>query len=164
MKRDRGNVWLGAAAVVENEQGDWLVVKKAYSGLKGRWSLPAGFVQQGETIASAAIREVKEETGVDCLVAGLIGFRSGVIRNDISDNMAIFYCKPTGQSTIVVQEREIIEASWIHPQQLATDSNASVMLVEMAEHQVQRHQLDKIDGVNPGNVFGYSEYQLYFKK
>lgn len=164
MKIERGKVWLGVASVVENDNGEWLVVKKSYSGLKGCWSLPAGFVHQGETVTTAAVREVKEETDIDCEVVGLIGFRTGVIRGDISDNMAIFYCKPTGQSTIVVQEREIIEASWIHPQQLATDSNASVMLVEMAEHQVQRHQLDKIDGVNPGDVFGYSEYQLYFKK
>ena len=94
MKKDRGKVWLGVAAVVENEKGEWLVVKKTYSGLKGRWSLPAGFVQPAETVNAAAIREVKEETGIDCEVIGLIGFRTGVIREDISDNMAIFYCNP----------------------------------------------------------------------
>lgn len=38
----------------------------------------------------AVIREIKEETGIDCRVSGLIGFRTGVIRDDISDNMAIF--------------------------------------------------------------------------
>ena len=62
MKKDRGKVWLGVCAIVENTQGEWLVVKKSYSGLKGRWSLPAGFVQEGETINEAVVREVKEET------------------------------------------------------------------------------------------------------
>ena len=28
MKKDRGTVWLGVANLVENEQGEWLVVKK----------------------------------------------------------------------------------------------------------------------------------------
>ncbi len=52
--------------------------------------MPAGFVQAGETADQAVVREVKEETGIDCEVTGLIGFRSGVIREEISDNMAIF--------------------------------------------------------------------------
>ncbi len=90
MRKDRGKIWLGVSGVTVNELGQWLVVKKAYSGLKGRWSLPAGFVNAGETVDEAVIREIKEETGIDCRVSGLIGFRTGVIRDDISDNMAIF--------------------------------------------------------------------------
>ena len=68
MKKDRGKVWLGVAGVVINEDGKWLVVKKTYSGLKGIWSLPAGFVQVGETADEAAVREVLEETGIQCEV------------------------------------------------------------------------------------------------
>lgn len=162
MKKDRGKVWLGVASIVENEQGEWLVVKKAYSGLKGRWSLPAGFVQEGETVTAAAVREVMEETGIACEVAGLIGFRTGVLMNDVSDNMAIFYCKPLTSSLVtVVQEGEILEACWIHPEKLVTDELSSVMLAEMAKYGVgpilQRH-----DHINPGEIFGYHTYQLFF--
>lgn len=165
MKKDRGKVWLGVASLVENANGEWLVVKKTYSGLKGRWSLPAGFVQEAETVDVAAVREVKEETGIDCEVQGIIGFRTGVIREDISDNMAIFYCKPVRENDLlVIQEREILEAKWIHPSLLALDENSSVMLVEMAENQVQHHMLDKIEGVDPGEIFGYTAYNLFFKK
>lgn len=86
----RGKVWLAVAGLVINKKGKWLVVKKKYSGLKGMWSLPAGFVNPGETVDEAAIRETKEETGIRTVSKGIIGVRSGVIQNDISDNMMIF--------------------------------------------------------------------------
>lgn len=162
MKKERGKVWLGVASIVENDAGEWLVVKKAYSGLKGRWSLPAGFVQPGETVTTAAVREVLEETGISCVVKGLIGFRTGVLANEISDNMAIFYCQPSlGNLHTVVQEGEILEACWIHPEKLALDELSSVMLKELATSRVQS-VLQRQDDINPGDIFGYQEYQLFF--
>lgn len=139
--------------------------KKAYSGLKGRWSLPAGFVNAGETVDEAVVRELKEETGIDCYVSGLIGFRTGVIRGEISDNMAIFYCRMIDeQQLICIQENELLEARWMFPQELAQDEMTSVMLREMASNQFEKHQLQGIEGINPGDVFGYSSYRLFFKK
>ncbi|MGN4127117.1 NUDIX hydrolase [Lysinibacillus sphaericus] len=167
MKKDRGKVWLGVAGVTVNALGQWLVVKKAYSGLQGRWSLPAGFVNAGETIDEAVVREIKEETGIDCVVSGLIGFRTGVIREEISDNMAIFYCRMSDeQQALCIQKNELLEAKWLYPKELAQDVMTSVMLKEMVSNQFEQHQLDvdAIDGINPGEVFGYSSYKLFFKK
>lgn len=165
MKKDRGKVWLGVSGVVENDNGEWLVVKKAYSGLKGRWSLPAGFVQEGETIDEAAVREVKEETGIDCFVKGMIGFRTGVIRGEISDNMAILYCGQVDASqSIVVQEREILEAHWISPKQLAVDELSNMMLKEVAKNDVKRNTVDFVDDIVPEEIFGYTQYNLFIKK
>jgi len=165
MKKDRGKVWLGVAGVVINSEGKWLVVKKRYSGLKGVWSLPAGFVQVGETADEAVVREVQEETGIQCEVSGLIGFRTGVIREEISDNMAIFCCTPTTQEqTIQIQEVELSDACWLTVEEIVDCSDASVMLVEMASHELIHHQLMKKDGINPGDVFEYSSYRLFFNK
>ena len=165
MKKDRGKVWLGVCGIVENADGEWLVVKKAYSGLKGRWSLPAGFVQEGETIDEAAVREVKEETGIDCYVKGLVGFRTGVIRGEISDNMAILYCgQVEAAQPIVVQEREILEAHWISPQQLAVDEHSNIMLKEVAKNNVERNMVDFNNSVIPEEIFGYTQYNLFLKK
>ena len=165
MKNDRGTVWLGVANLVENDQGEWLVVKKKYSGLKGLWSLPAGFVQEAETVEMAACREVLEETGIECEVIGLIGFRSGVIRHKISDNMAIFYSRKTHKNQIAIpQELEIEEVRWIHPELLAQDELASSMLHEMAKYRVEQFIHPVINGLDPGKQFGYTDYQLFFKK
>ncbi|KOS71764.1 NUDIX hydrolase [Lysinibacillus contaminans] len=165
MRKERGKVWLGVAGVVVNGLGQWLVVKKAYSGLKGRWSLPAGFVNGGETVDEAVMREIKEETGIDCFVSGLIGFRSGVIREGISDNMAIFYCRMKDEEQLLyIQEDELLESKWLFPQELMQDEMTSVLLKEMVSNQFEKHQLEMINGINPGDVFGYSSYKLFFKK
>ena len=165
MKKDRGKVWLGVAGVVENEVGDWLVVKKAYSGLKGRWSFPAGFVQQGETIDEAVVREIKEETGLDCVTTGLIGFRSGIIRGEISDNMAIFHCRLLDETQLFkIQEQELLDIRWLHIGDILKDEQSSVLLKEMASNEFEKHQLGVIEGVNPGDIFEYTAYKLFFKK
>jgi len=165
MKKDRGKVWLGVAGLVVNAAGDWLVVKKSYSGLKGRWSLPAGFVQLGETADEAVVREVKEETGLDCVVTGLVGFRSGVIREEISDNMVIFCCKIVDElQEIHMQEKELLDVRWLHAGHLVQDELSSVMLREMAANRFEKHRLDVIEGIDPGDIFEYTSYKLFFKK
>lgn len=165
MKKDRGNVWLGVAGIVINSEGKWLVVKKTYSGLKGVWSIPAGFVNHNETADEAVVREVKEETGIDCEVTGLIGFRSGVIKEEISDNMAVFLCHPKGDTQyFTIQEKEISEVKWLTVEELLYGGEASVMLEEMASHNLKHHQLLKREGINPGDVFQYTSYKLFFNK
>ena len=62
--------------------------------MKGQWSLPSGFVNEGETVDEAVKREILEETGIVAHVKGIIGIRSGVIHNEISDNMIIFLLEP----------------------------------------------------------------------
>lgn len=162
MRKERGTVWLGVAGVVVNNLGQWLVVKKAYSGLKGHWSLPAGFVNEGETVDEAILREIKEETGIDCVVSGLIGFRSGVIREEISDNMAIFYCRMMDEGQpLIIQEDELLEAGWVDPRELVNDPMASVLIKEIVHHLDEHHPLEMINGINPGDVFGYSSYKLF---
>lgn len=161
MSKNRGKVWLGAAGLVINDKGEWLVVKKAYSGLKGRWSLPAGFVDAGETVDQAVVREIKEETGIDCQVEGLIGFRTGVIRDDISDNMAIFLAQPRHEH-ITVARNELLEVAWLTPVALIADSLTSEMLLEMAKNTYQQQKFMENLNVKPDPVFDYTNYKLFF--
>ncbi len=57
-----------AASIVLNERREVLLVKRKREPHKGKWRLPMGFAEMGETIADAAVRELKEETGVNaCL-------------------------------------------------------------------------------------------------
>ena len=56
--------------VVEN--GRLLLVKRGMPPEKGKWSLPAGYVDIGEDPAEVAVRETREETGLRVSVDGLI--------------------------------------------------------------------------------------------
>ncbi|MGN7387384.1 NUDIX domain-containing protein [Sporosarcina sp. SAFN-015] len=163
-KNKRGNVWLGASAIVMNSNGEWLVVKKTYSGLKGMWSLPAGFVEGNETADQAAIREVKEETGLDCKLEGMVGFRTGILQGNISDNMAIFLLRPERDDQLLIpQEEEISEVAWKTPFELKDDPNVSAMIHEIAERAIESGLLE-MEQMDPGDWFGYTSYKLFYKK
>ncbi|MCM3576171.1 MULTISPECIES: NUDIX domain-containing protein [Mesobacillus] len=156
----RENVWLGVAGVVISEDGRWLVVKKRYGGLKGSWSLPAGFVDEGETADQAVLREVYEETGVECRVGGLLGLRTGVIRESISDNMLVFRLIPLPDQKVKVEESELYDARFMLPEQLKADSDTSLLLHFLLSKPIE-HVVPGKTGLDPGEQFHYSAYQLF---
>lgn len=63
----------GVAVVILNEQNQVLLQKRADVRL---WGIPSGHVEIGETVAEAAIREVKEETNLEVKITKLIGVYS----------------------------------------------------------------------------------------
>ena len=65
-----------AVAVVASDGGRILMVKRAIDPMMGRWSLPAGYVDRGEEVEEAAVREVREETGVEVRLDSLLGVYS----------------------------------------------------------------------------------------
>jgi 8-oxo-dGTP diphosphatase len=65
-----------AAAVVVLKDETILLVKRAIEPKRGLWSLPAGFIEIDETPRECAVREVKEETGLDVELDGLVDVAS----------------------------------------------------------------------------------------
>lgn len=161
-KNERTRVWLGVAGLVINENGEWLVVKKRYGGLDGAWSLPAGFVQPGETVDQACLRELEEETNVKPALQGFLGFRTGVIKYDISDNLAVFLLTAHSQEqTIVPQLDELYEACWMSPNLLREDKRTSLMILELLDLELTAKPA-RLEELAADNIFGYTDYKLFF--
>lgn len=67
---------LAVAVVLERDGAILLGQRGEHTRAPGKWSFPAGFVERGEAVESAAIREVREETGVTIELGPLIGLYS----------------------------------------------------------------------------------------
>lgn len=62
-----------AVGVVTGHGGAVLLTRRNHEPKMGEWSFPSGFVDAGEPVEDAAVREVKEETGVDVRIDRLLG-------------------------------------------------------------------------------------------
>lgn len=68
---------VSAATIVLNEQGHILLIK----GPRRGWEIPGGQVEEGESLKEAAIREAKEESGIDIQVLKFCGVFQNVDRS-----------------------------------------------------------------------------------
>lgn len=59
--------------VVTNGASEVLLIRRSDND---NWAVPGGAVDLGESVAQAAVRETKEESGIDCQITGLIGIYS----------------------------------------------------------------------------------------
>lgn len=80
---------ISAAAIVLNDEGELLLIR----GPKRGWEMPGGQVELGESLAEAAIRETKEESGVDIEIVRFCGVFQNVGRNICN---TLFLARPVG--------------------------------------------------------------------
>jgi ADP-ribose pyrophosphatase YjhB (NUDIX family) len=118
-----------ASALVVDAQGRVLFVRQAYARpLPGKWGLPAGFLDPGETLAECAAREVLEETGIEAHVASLLLIREAPRQDSpywSTGLQFVFLMRPKDYSEDALKPRiqveEISEAKWMQPDEF-TDS------------------------------------------
>ncbi|MEM4647593.1 MAG: NUDIX hydrolase, partial [Candidatus Nezhaarchaeales archaeon] len=77
--------------VVIRNTGSVVLVRRRRPPYEGYWALPGGFVEYGETVEEAVKREVKEETGLDVDIKGLIGVYSKPDRDPRGHVISIAY-------------------------------------------------------------------------
>jgi 8-oxo-dGTP diphosphatase len=104
-------------AVVKDERGRLLLIKRGHEPGAGLWSLPGGRIEAGETDAEALVREMMEETGLTVEPGPLLGRvrRPGLNRTviDIRD-----YAATVTGGTLRPGD-DAADARWVHPGELA---------------------------------------------
>jgi ADP-ribose pyrophosphatase YjhB (NUDIX family) len=81
--------------VIESEQV--LLVHRRRAGPTGSWLIPGGYIEQDERLDEAALREVREETGLETCVEGLVGVRSRLLEREHSLYIVVLM-RPIGGS------------------------------------------------------------------
>ncbi|EOY12022.1 NUDIX hydrolase domain - like 10 [Theobroma cacao] len=106
---------VGVGSIILNDKREVLTVQEKSGRFHGAglWKIPTGVVDEGEDIFTAAVREVKEETGVDTEFVEVLGFRQSH-KTFFGKSDLLFLCMMRPLSfDIETQELEIEAAQWM---------------------------------------------------
>jgi 8-oxo-dGTP diphosphatase len=67
---------VAVATIISDDRGQILLVRRAIEPGYGKWVIPGGYVDRGEEVQAAAIREAREESGVDVRLERLVNIYS----------------------------------------------------------------------------------------
>lgn len=76
--------------VIPSETGV-VLVRRGSEPFEGQWALPGGFVEVGETVEQAAVRETAEETGLAVEISRLVGVYSEPDRDPRGPNVSVAF-------------------------------------------------------------------------
>ena len=89
-------MWIGGVrAVILDDDGRVLLVRQHHDN-KDIWMVPGGGIEAGENSVEAAVREVKEETGLDVIIEKLLWHVQEVSEKRGQRFVNFFLAKPTG--------------------------------------------------------------------
>ena len=108
--------------LIPERRGRVLLMRRAIEPRYGAWTFPGGFMEIDETVEECAVRETREEVGVEVRLDGLVGVysRPGPVGPGIVS--IVYRGRVTGGSVDV--GREALEARWFRPEDIPWDELA----------------------------------------
>lgn len=95
---------------VLEKNGKVLLVQETKKKCYKKWNIPAGYLDCNETLIQGAIREIKEETGCDVELTGILNIANRVIEDDIM--VTIIFATKIVKETSDYMTDEILDRKW----------------------------------------------------
>ena len=95
---------------VIEKNGKILLVQEKQEKCYGKWNLPAGHLDSNESIMQGAIREIKEETGCDVELTGIVNLANRIMEDDIF--VCIVFTTKLLKENIKINPEEILDVKW----------------------------------------------------
>jgi len=108
-----------AAGVLLPHGDEVLLVRRKFDPRAGAWCLPAGFMEYGETPEACAVRELREETGIEAELTGLFGVFAGFDDPRVRAVLILYTATRIGGE--LVPGDDAIEAQFFHPRALPAE-------------------------------------------
>lgn len=124
---------VGVGAVVQDERGRLLVVRRGNAPARDRWTLPGGKVERGERLTEAVRRELAEETGLDVEVGEPVGVTEVV---DDARHYVIVDLRATVVGGELQAGDDAAEVRWMGRADLETVDTTRGLLEFLDEHGV----------------------------
>jgi len=99
-------------AFIGDAEGRFLALRRAHEPCLGQWDLPGGFVNAGETPAESLLREIREETGLEAELLGVIGAYASVYGETGRHTVDIGFLARVQQTANMLLSDEKSEAAW----------------------------------------------------
>jgi 8-oxo-dGTP diphosphatase len=94
---NKKNIQIAVDAIIDDKQGNIILIKRKYPPYKDYYALPGGAVEKGETQKQAVIREIKEETNLDIEIVDKIGVYDRPGRDPRGDvHSTVYKCRIIG--------------------------------------------------------------------
>ncbi|WP_462158413.1 NUDIX hydrolase [Pseudoalteromonas sp. GB56] len=126
-------------ALVLKHNDRYLLVEEydKYTG-KRVFNQPAGHLEQGETIADACLRELKEETGLSAQLQGLVGIYSLYAQNGVHYLRFCFYAELDSPEHGIPQDNDIIATHWLNLAEIRDFPLRSHLVLQCIEDSLSR--------------------------
>jgi 8-oxo-dGTP diphosphatase len=122
MKREYPETPLVGVGAIIIERDRVALVKRGHAPLQGKWSIPGGVLEVGETLRKAVVREALEETGLTVEPGELLGVFERVVPDELGKMryhyvLIDFLCRTNAGELLAGDDAE--EVAWFRREELA---------------------------------------------
>jgi len=142
MKAGIDYIGVGMGALIFNNEGKFLLTKRGQKAKneKGKWEIPGGALEFGETFSQGLKREIKEELGIEIEVGELLQLCDHIIHDESQHWVSpTYYCKIISGIPTILEPEKCDEIGWFTIQQ-AEKLDLSIVTLEdikvMKKHNV----------------------------